>query len=148
MFTADVKLYHVTKYSLDLSFIVHYIRVYAKISSAILGHSIRISLHRLTLICWILKLRNLIVKIAWIWRLPCPSVLCLYSGRKQRPARMRVEFSTLRKVYSSWHRHLLLPFQKWKNPFLAWKPEDYNGIKNINVDPKLVWKPDLVLYNK
>ena len=51
MFTADVKLYHVTKYSLDLSFIVHYIRVYAKISSAILGHSIRISLHRLTLIC-------------------------------------------------------------------------------------------------
>ena len=52
MFTEDVKLYHVTKYSLNLSFMVHYIRVYAKISSAILlGYSIRISLHRLTLIC-------------------------------------------------------------------------------------------------
>ena len=67
---------------------------------------------------------------------------------KATTSQKRVEFSTLRKVYSSWHRHLLLPFQKWKNPFLAWKPEDYNGIKNINVDPKLVWKPDLVLYNK
>ena len=63
MFTEDVKLYHVAKYSLNLSFKVHYIRVYAKISSAILGYSIRISLHRLTLICWILKLRNLIVKL-------------------------------------------------------------------------------------
>ena len=39
-------------------------------------------------------------------------------------------------------------FQKWKNPFLSWKPENYNGMKVINVDPKLVWKPDLVLYNK
>ena len=58
MFTEDVKLYHVTKYSLNLSFMVHYIRVYAKMSSVILGYSIRISLHRLTLICWILKLRN------------------------------------------------------------------------------------------
>ena len=146
MFTEDVKLYHVAKYSLNLSFKVHYIRVYAKISSAILGYSIRISLHRLTLICWILKLRNLIVKLHGS-DVCCVPLFCV-SIRKQRPTRMRVEFSTLRKVYSSWHRHLLLPFQKWKNPFLAWKPEDYNGIKSINVDPKLVWKPDLVLYNK
>ena len=49
MFSADVKLYHVTKYSLNLSFIVHYIRVYAKISGAILGYPIRAC--RLTLIC-------------------------------------------------------------------------------------------------
>lgn len=37
--------------------------------------------------------------------------------------------------------------QIWRNPFLSWKPENYSGIKAINVDPKLVWKPDLVLYN-
>lgn len=37
--------------------------------------------------------------------------------------------------------------QIWDNPFLTWKPENYSGIKEINVDPKLVWKPDLVLYN-
>lgn len=41
-----------------------------------------------------------------------------------------------------------LIFQKWDNPFLSWNPVHYNGIKVINVDPKLVWKPDLVLYNK
>lgn len=37
--------------------------------------------------------------------------------------------------------------QIWKNPFLSWRPIDYDGLEAINVDPKLVWKPDLVLYN-
>ncbi|XP_048583770.1 neuronal acetylcholine receptor subunit alpha-10 [Nematostella vectensis] len=37
--------------------------------------------------------------------------------------------------------------QQWTNPFLTWNPSDYGGINFINVDPKLVWKPDLILYN-
>jgi len=37
--------------------------------------------------------------------------------------------------------------QSWENPFLRWNPTKYGGVKFINIDPKLVWKPDIVLYN-
>lgn len=37
--------------------------------------------------------------------------------------------------------------QRWTNPFLRWEPADYGGIEYINVDPKLIWKPDIILYN-
>ncbi|XP_031551820.1 ligand-gated ion channel 4-like, partial [Actinia tenebrosa] len=37
--------------------------------------------------------------------------------------------------------------QIWNNPFLRWNSTYYGGIKSINVSPKQVWKPDLVLYN-
>lgn len=37
--------------------------------------------------------------------------------------------------------------QSWQNPFLKWNPADYGGVKFINIDPKLVWLPDIVLYN-
>lgn len=39
-------------------------------------------------------------------------------------------------------------FQSWENPFLRWNPSDYGGVKFINIDPILVWKPDIVLYNR
>ena len=35
-----------------------------------------------------------------------------------------------------------------ENPFLRWNPSDYGGVKFINIDPILVWKPDIVLYNR
>lgn len=38
--------------------------------------------------------------------------------------------------------------QMWTNPFLRWDPEKHGGIEYINVDPKLIWKPDIILYNK
>lgn len=37
--------------------------------------------------------------------------------------------------------------QMWTNPFLKWNPADYDGIEQINVDPKQIWKPDIILYN-
>lgn len=37
--------------------------------------------------------------------------------------------------------------QMWTNPFLRWDPEKHGGIEYINVDPKLIWKPDIILYN-
>ena len=55
---------------------------------------------------------------------------------------------SLWKRNTKWYPFVFLIFQKWDNPFLSWNPVHYNGIKVINVDPKLVWKPDLVLYNK
>lgn len=37
--------------------------------------------------------------------------------------------------------------QKWKDPFLKWNPDDYDGISTINVEPNLVWLPVIILYN-
>ena len=34
------------------------------------------------------------------------------------------------------------------NPFLSWNPSDFNNITHINVQPKEIWLPDIVLYNK
>ena len=36
----------------------------------------------------------------------------------------------------------------WTNPFLKWDPDKYGGIDTINIDPKQIWKPDIILYNK
>ncbi|XP_047139412.1 neuronal acetylcholine receptor subunit alpha-2 isoform X1 [Hydra vulgaris] len=44
-------------------------------------------------------------------------------------------------VISAWIR------QKWRNPILTWDPTKYNNIKEINVDPSSIWRPDIVLYN-
>ena len=37
--------------------------------------------------------------------------------------------------------------QKWTNYLLRWDPDKYDNIKVVNVDPKKVWLPDVVLYN-
>ena len=31
--------------------------------------------------------------------------------------------------------------------FLQWNPEDFNGIRRLNLPSKLIWLPDIVLYN-
>ena len=36
---------------------------------------------------------------------------------------------------------------KWKNSFLTWNSSEFGGIKSINVDPEMVWLPDIELYN-
>ena len=46
------------------------------------------------------------------------------------------------------NKTFLFLFQSWENPFLRWNPTKYGGVKFINIDPKLVWKPDIVLYNR
>lgn len=37
--------------------------------------------------------------------------------------------------------------QMWNNPFLKWNPDNYGGIEAINIDPSLIWRPDIILYN-
>ncbi|XP_068755425.1 neuronal acetylcholine receptor subunit alpha-7-like isoform X1 [Montipora capricornis] len=37
--------------------------------------------------------------------------------------------------------------QSWFNQFLTWKPEDFQGMDQINVNANKVWIPDLYLYN-
>lgn len=35
----------------------------------------------------------------------------------------------------------------WVDPQLRWNLSDYGGVKYISVDPKMIWIPDIVLYN-
>ncbi|XP_048581252.1 neuronal acetylcholine receptor subunit alpha-3 isoform X2 [Nematostella vectensis] len=36
---------------------------------------------------------------------------------------------------------------RWVNPFLTWDPKMYGGLTSINVNPNMIWKPDIVLYH-
>ena len=35
----------------------------------------------------------------------------------------------------------------WKNQLTTWKPEDWDGVKDVPIDSNHVWTPDIVLYN-
>ncbi|XP_029187146.2 neuronal acetylcholine receptor subunit alpha-7-like [Acropora millepora] len=37
--------------------------------------------------------------------------------------------------------------QTWFNSFLMWNPQDFQGMKQININANKVWMPDLYLYN-
>ena len=45
-------------------------------------------------------------------------------------------------------RTLFVVQQFWTNNRLSWDPAEFEGITVINVSPKIVWKPDILLYNK
>lgn len=36
----------------------------------------------------------------------------------------------------------------WYDAYLKWDKEDYDNLEMINIPSDLVWKPDIVLYNK
>ncbi|XP_071373407.1 neuronal acetylcholine receptor subunit alpha-9-II [Centroberyx affinis] len=38
--------------------------------------------------------------------------------------------------------------QTWHDTYLKWNKEDYDGLEVIRIPSSLVWRPDLVLYNK
>ncbi|KAM8849015.1 neuronal acetylcholine receptor subunit alpha-9-II [Synchiropus picturatus] len=38
--------------------------------------------------------------------------------------------------------------QTWNDAYLRWNKEDYDGLEVIHIPSSLVWRPDLVLYNK
>ncbi|KAM4622077.1 neuronal acetylcholine receptor subunit alpha-9-II [Polymixia lowei] len=38
--------------------------------------------------------------------------------------------------------------QTWYDTYLKWNKEDYDGLEVIRIPSSLVWRPDLVLYNK
>ncbi|KAK3727985.1 hypothetical protein QZH41_015939, partial [Actinostola sp. cb2023] len=37
--------------------------------------------------------------------------------------------------------------QQWYDPWLTWNESEFAGMQRLNVEPSLVWKPDIVLYN-
>ena len=36
----------------------------------------------------------------------------------------------------------------WKEPKFKWNSSDFGGTNKINVPNDLIWKPDIMLYNK
>ena len=36
----------------------------------------------------------------------------------------------------------------WNEPKFAWNENEYGGISVLRVPNELIWKPDIVLYNK
>ncbi|XP_027027716.2 neuronal acetylcholine receptor subunit alpha-9-II-like [Tachysurus fulvidraco] len=38
--------------------------------------------------------------------------------------------------------------QTWYDAFLKWDKEEYDGLEVIRIPSSLVWRPDVVLYNK
>jgi hypothetical protein len=41
----------------------------------------------------------------------------------------------------------ILYFSIRYDEFLRWNPDDFNGIRRLNLPSKLIWLPDIVLYN-
>lgn len=44
----------------------------------------------------------------------------------------------------------LFPFlpQEWHDYKLHWDPADYENVTSIRIPSELIWRPDIVLYNK
>lgn len=38
--------------------------------------------------------------------------------------------------------------QEWTDAYLRWDPDTYGGLDVIRIPSSLVWRPDIVLYNK
>lgn len=38
--------------------------------------------------------------------------------------------------------------QEWTDAYLRWDPDTYGGLDAIRIPSSLVWRPDIVLYNK
>lgn len=43
---------------------------------------------------------------------------------------------------------VLLPVQEWQDYKLRWDPRDYKNVTSIHIPSELIWRPDIVLYNK
>ena len=38
--------------------------------------------------------------------------------------------------------------QNWLDYQLNWNMSEYGGVRSIRVHPKLIWTPDLLMYNR
>lgn len=63
-----------------------------------------------------------------------------------------LEISLVMRVWKDERNQVLIAYlwirQKWNDAYLKWNKEDYDGLEVIHIPSNLVWRPDLVLYNK
>ena len=38
-------------------------------------------------------------------------------------------------------------FQRWKDDYLTWNPDDYGGVWSVKMSHEKIWVPDVMLYN-
>ena len=38
--------------------------------------------------------------------------------------------------------------QKWKDYSLTWNTSEYGGVDSVRIPPTLLWKPDILMYNR
>lgn len=38
--------------------------------------------------------------------------------------------------------------QEWNDYKLRWDPEEYENVTSIRIPSEIIWRPDIVLYNK
>lgn len=41
-----------------------------------------------------------------------------------------------------------VPLQEWDDYKLRWNPDDYENVTSIRIPSEIIWRPDIVLYNK
>ena len=39
-------------------------------------------------------------------------------------------------------------FQEWIDKSLAWNESDYDGIQAVRIPPTMIWRPDILMYNR
>ncbi|CAF0965198.1 unnamed protein product [Rotaria sordida] len=54
---------------------------------------------------------------------------------------------TLTQIFDMMEKNQILITNVWYDEFLQWDPADFNGIRRLNLPSKLIWLPDIVLYN-
>lgn len=55
--------------------------------------------------------------------------------------------------YTLWHKPTVLKMinvslQEWNDYKLRWNPEEYENVTSIRIPSEIIWRPDIVLYNK
>lgn len=74
-----------------------------------------------------------------------------WNRRNETDVRSRLASVSLRFVKDERNQVLIAYLwirQKWNDAYLRWNKEDYDGLEVIHIPSSLVWRPDLVLYNK
>ena len=66
--------------------------------------------------------------------------------KKTRSVRKRAQL--YKKLMFSFVIELFFYGQIWHNPLLKWNSSKFGGLESINVSPRKVWLPDIVLYEK
>ncbi|KAK1904786.1 Neuronal acetylcholine receptor subunit alpha-9-II [Dissostichus eleginoides] len=62
---------------------------------------------------------------------------------------LQITLSQIKDMEETLLIHLILiDRQTWHDTYLQWDKEDYDGLEVIHIPSSLVWRPDLVLYNK
>ena len=91
----------------------------------------------------------------WLAPTVLASSFSFYPGvlhtRVQRPSlSLILHFQLTCYVLPTYNSHLLtkFSFQDWMDYQLHWNVTEYGGVESIRIHPKLIWTPDLLMYNR